>query len=41
METRFLKEMKVTNCGKIYFPWVKNQQAYFFFFSMKIKMMDL
>ena len=23
-------EMKIKNCGKKYFPWGKNQQAYFF-----------
>ena len=32
--------MKIENRGKVYFPWEKNRQAYFFF-SMKIKMMDL
>ena len=38
-ETRILAEMKIKNRGKIYFPWNKNRQAYFF--SMKNKMMDL
>ena len=38
-ETRILAEMKIENCGKMYFPWEKNRLAYFF--SSKIKMMDL
>ena len=31
VEMRILAEMKMENHGKIYFPWKKNQQAYFFF----------
>ena len=38
-ETRILSEMKIENRRRKYFPWEKNQQAYFF--PMKIKMMDL
>ena len=38
-ETKILAEMKIESRGKIYFPWKKNQQAYFS--SMKIKMMNL
>ena len=38
---RILWEMKIENHGTKYFPWGKNQEAYLFFFSMKIKMMYL
>ena len=31
VETRILEEMKIKNRGKIYFPWKKSRQAYFFF----------
>ena len=33
-----LAEMKIENCGKIYFPWKKLTSI---LFSMKIKKMDL
>ena len=39
METRNLAEMKIENQGKNMFRGQKNRQAYFF--SMKMKMMDL
>ena len=32
-------EMKIENCGKIYFPWKEIDKHAFF--PMKIKMMDL
>ena len=38
-DTRILMEMKIENCGKIYFPWKKFDK--YTFFSMKIKMMEL
>ena len=37
-EMRIVAEMKIENRGKLYFPWNKNRQAYFF--SMKIKMIE-
>ena len=40
VEMRIFVEMKIENRGKIFFVWEKNWQAYFFF-SMKIKVMEL
>ena len=39
VKTKILMEMNIENRGGKIFPWGKNRQAYFF--SLKIKMMDL